>query len=76
MKKELIFSEIQIKKINKEALGNKNGVSGAYVGQVLRGEKGKGRTARAIREDAKALLGILGDPILDIEVIDAEILTA
>jgi len=76
MENILIFSEIQIKKINKEALAEKHNVSGAYVGQVLRGEKGKGKLAKAIRLDARNLLGILGDPVMDIEVVDAEILSA
>lgn len=76
MKKDFTFSEERIKKINKEALAHKYEVSSAYIGQVLRGEKGKNRKAKSIRQDANALLRILENPILNIEVVDPQIVMA
>jgi hypothetical protein len=76
MNKNLNFSEEQIKKINKRALADKYECTPQYIGQVLRGEKGKRKKGQNIRTDAHKLLKILGDPILNIEVNDPEILSA
>jgi hypothetical protein len=70
------LSENQIKKINLSELALKHKCSNAYVGQVLRGVKGKNKKAQAIREDALAIVKIFENPINDIEVIDPQIVTA
>lgn len=76
MRKELIFSEEQIKKINKTALADKYDCSPQYIGQVLKAEKGFNQKGQNIRKDAEKLLSILGDPIMNIEVNEPEIITA
>tara|TARA_R100001369_G_scaffold47280_2_gene73674 strand:- start:751 stop:981 length:231 start_codon:yes stop_codon:yes gene_type:complete len=76
MEKNLKFSDSQIKKINKSALAEKYECTEQYIGQVLRGEKGKNKKAKAIRKDAQAVLKIVGDPIMEIEVVDPIIVSA
>ncbi|MBK5213407.1 MAG: hypothetical protein JJE55_07085 [Flavobacteriaceae bacterium] len=76
MENKFDFSEEQIKKINKTALAEKHQVSSQYVGQVLSGKKVKSKTSKKIKEDAQRILNILGDPIMKIEVINPEIVTA
>lgn len=76
MKKKLDLSKEQVKKINKSALALKYNVTPQYVGQVLKGKKVKSKTANSIIQDAKQVLDILEDPVLEIEVNDPEIVTA
>lgn len=56
---ELLTKE-NIRKINKEALGEKHGCSGEYVRQILNGSKSQEtEKAKAIIEDAEAIIKVL-----------------
>lgn len=56
-KKVSQFTKEQLKCIKRVTLGKKHGVTGEYVGQILRGEKEANTdVAKAILEDARKII--------------------